>query len=487
MIFTKEVCAAEDTVLFGKYQILRVLGSGRTGTVFLAVHRELEELRAIKRVPKTFVDYQRFKQEALILKGLRHPGIPAVYDLEEDSRYSYLIEEYLEGESFYDLIHNQGHLTEVMTVRYGIQICRLVNYLHSAGEIPILYLDLQPKNLLLCHETVKLIDFDHSAPIDRANDSSDRYGTIGCAAPEQYEPGRILDERTDIYAIGVILCFLGTGRYPEESPSYGACGISRGLVKIIQTCTDKEPKRRFPSAEALEKALLRLEKHKNGVFNYFKRNQISSLTIALVGSKAGAGTTHAAIGLSAYLWRHGYPNLYEEQNESGAAYRLGACYGVHADRYGLMRIRGCVIKPQYGEAVALEQKSYRILVQDYGSGQERLGLCRAADWKILVCDGSPWEIERSEASAAAADDSEHLRILFNHAGPGIRLKENKVLNRNQCFKMPWQPDPFLACSDAERMYEALIKSLGIRTGGMGLLGGWTSAVKSVLNPAKRDR
>ena len=74
-----------EHVLFGKYQICRELGSGRSGTVYLTYHRELEEYRAVKVVPKTLADYETFKKEALFLKTLRHPGIPLVYDVEEDS------------------------------------------------------------------------------------------------------------------------------------------------------------------------------------------------------------------------------------------------------------------------------------------------------------------------------------------------------------------------------------------------------------------
>lgn len=175
---------------------------------------ELEEYRAIKQVAKTCTDYSQFRKEALILKTIRHPGIPIVYDLEEDEDYSYLIEEYLEGNSLYALISETGHFSKAMTIRYGIQICHLVNILHSARPTPILYLDLQPKNLIICHDTVKLIDFDHAVHLSDAKNLSQRYGTVGCAAPEQYT-GDVLDERTDIYAIGAVLHYMLTGHYPR--------------------------------------------------------------------------------------------------------------------------------------------------------------------------------------------------------------------------------------------------------------------------------
>lgn len=66
-----------------------------------------------------------------MLKELRHPGIPMIYDLEEDSEFFYLIEEYLEGYSLYALIANQGPIQEAEAVRYGMQVCGLVAYMHS--------------------------------------------------------------------------------------------------------------------------------------------------------------------------------------------------------------------------------------------------------------------------------------------------------------------------------------------------------------------
>ena len=74
----------KEHILFGKYRLCRKLGAGGHGIVYLAYHVELETYRAVKIVPKSLVDYETFKREALFLKTLRHPGIPLVYDVEED-------------------------------------------------------------------------------------------------------------------------------------------------------------------------------------------------------------------------------------------------------------------------------------------------------------------------------------------------------------------------------------------------------------------
>lgn len=85
MIFPKGGVEAESTILFGKYQICRVIGSGRSGTVFLAKHLGLDEFRAIKRVAK---EGSGFLRETAVLRNLRHPGIPIIYDMEEDSIFT---------------------------------------------------------------------------------------------------------------------------------------------------------------------------------------------------------------------------------------------------------------------------------------------------------------------------------------------------------------------------------------------------------------
>ena len=118
----KEEIEIKESVLFGKYRLERVLGNGGTATVYLATHLGLQEVRAIKRISKASEGYRQFRKEGLILKSIRHPGIPIVYDLEEDEDYGYLIEEYLEGESLYALVKRLGSLSVKAAADLGIQI-----------------------------------------------------------------------------------------------------------------------------------------------------------------------------------------------------------------------------------------------------------------------------------------------------------------------------------------------------------------------------
>lgn len=96
--------------------------------------------------------------EANILAKLRHPGIPIVYDIEEDEAFYYIIEEYVEGESLEKLLWNTSVSQEYM-IQIGIQLCGIVSFLHSQKPFPVLHQDLKPSHIIVCGNQVKLIDF----------------------------------------------------------------------------------------------------------------------------------------------------------------------------------------------------------------------------------------------------------------------------------------------------------------------------------------
>lgn len=433
--------------------MLHVLGSGRTGTVWLAVHLGLEEYRAIKRVSRASVDYETFRREALILKDLRHPGIPMIYDLEEDSDYFYLIEEYLQGYSLYTLITNQGTLQEADAVRYGMQICGLVEYLHSADEIPILYLDLQPNNLIICGGAVKLIDFDHALGSLQANADRKRYGTRGCAAPEQYTSDRILDQRTDIYAIGAVLRFMVTGTLEQGSVVSDA--ISRPFGRIIMKCMEPDMERRYTSAKEVGSVLQKLCVREVSDNKDYKT--IPSLVLILVGMRPGAGTTHLAFGMCVYLAAQGYRVLYEEHNPSRAVSALALRSGARSDQYGVYHINGCYMKPWYGPAVRLEKPvGYQVIVKDCGTDWQlaEKELIESSGILITAAAWNSWEMDYAKHLVSALEDMkrrhENLKVIFvfRHMTPS-RLKSlgttpgmGCLLKESVIFETPEYKDPF---------------------------------------------
>ena len=459
-----------DTILFGKYLLCRTIGRGRTGTVYLARHLGLGEYRAIKQVAKADSCYEAFRQEALLLRALHHPGIPRVYDLEEDETYCYLIEEFLEGESISALVRRQGNLTGNMVIRYGIQICDLVHYLHSAGPEPILYLDLQPNNLLLCRETIKLVDFGSADYLSQANQAKIRCGTPGCAAPEQYtrEP---LDERTDVYAIGVILFYLATGHLPEKTAwSAGLAdrnlALGRGLRAVIRDCLC-ERRNRAASALEVKQRLERLVKLEPWIF---QNDSLPSLVLSFAGSGANTGATHLALGLSACLWRWGIPNLYEEHDHSGHSIAMAEASHCVPDRAGICRIRRWAVRPDYGPQVQFEPVSgYAVIIRDYGSIRERLSfsknvLCRQRF--ICVCGGKAYDIRETKKTVRAFQEmARDTALIYNFSDHSLNLGRTSEEPFLCCLEAPYFEDAGCPGRDAEKFFRQLWDKLTEKEGG----------------------
>lgn len=426
----------------------------------------LEEYRAIKCVPKVLVDYDTFRREALVLKKLRHPGIPMVYDLEEDEEYFYLIEEYLEGCSLYTLIMSRGTLAEADALRYGMDICSLVEYMHSSCEQPILHLDLQPNNLIIHNGTVRLIDFDHAAAGSDANRNLKRYGTVGCAAPEQYTSDCLLDQRTDVYAIGAVLRFMVHGTLKPGAKADS--GVSEALEGIIRKCTEDRKEMRYSSAKEAGEALRRLLA-KEELFNS-EHKAISSLNVILTGSRSGAGTTHFAFGLCSYLTARGYKALYEEHNSSGAVRTLIRPEENRPDRYGIYQREGCFLKPWYGPAANLpEAEDFSVRLLDFGTDWQEAALCLKRGNSFLMAAAAENQWERGNTlrmlkELGAGNAETQLRSQKQIQGililRGTGKRTFKILKRTAGLPVcvsPEYEDPFRKSADTEAFFGAVWK------------------------------
>lgn len=432
----------EDTVLFGKYQIAGALGSGRNGSVLLAVHLGLQEYRAIKRVPKE--EGSRLR-EAEILKTLRHPGIPVIYDLYESQEYYYIVQEYLEGRSLSALVQERGSLTRAEILWYGSELCRILVYLHSLKPNPILHLDLQPKNLLICGGTLKLIDFGQSVFASAQTGAEPRFATPGFAAPELYR-NEIPDERADIYAIGALLFFMGTGRSPENAVCGNTAQFGGRLKAVIERCLDPLREKRFQTAEELSEALCTVKTGTSG------EEGRPLLTIAVAGSRPGSGATHAALALSAFLTVYAGPCLYEEKNASGAAASLGRCIGAAPDRSGIFTAGILSVKPRLGEQVRPEENSFSIRVLDLGTigegTEEAYSEISEAALFLLVCGGREWEFydcRRALRRLLKMTEPKQIpvKLLINRQDGKERVILPEEASGCMAARLPWIENPFL--------------------------------------------
>lgn len=287
-----------ETIWFEKYRIIRLLGKGGSAAVYLAEHLKLKCCRAIKQISKADKCYQQLMNEANILRNLKHPNIPIIYDVEEDERYSYIIEEYIEGQSLKAYRLNQGIIHEHAIIEFAIQISSLIHYLHVT-ENPIFYLDLNPDNVLVEGKTLKLIDFGAAVYETEVNERNVSLGTKGYASPEQYGIFSI-DERSDIYSVGMLMYFLASGESFLESSGKSVDSLrflSSNLRNVISKCLRFNPSQRYQRILQLNQKLLQLQQNTAG-----KREQDNvSLTVAVAGSQSRIGTTHTTALLAAFM------------------------------------------------------------------------------------------------------------------------------------------------------------------------------------------
>ena len=266
---------APNTVVRGTadtYTIVNLIGRGGMGVVYKANRASDGTIWALKEMrpqgdlaPEELEDSRKlFEREALLLKTLRHPNLPAVAELFTHEGRPTLIMEFIPGQTLEDRVRDaNAPLLKKDVVGYGIQLCRVLHYLHSQDP-PIIYRDLKPPNIIVTPEgMVKLIDFGVARKFDRSKRKDTiAMGSAGYAPPEQYGKDQT-DARSDVYALGATLLHLLTNvpPVPLQTPPPGLISKlnpsadARTEAVIIRAMT-LERERRFSSCAEMEKALL---------------------------------------------------------------------------------------------------------------------------------------------------------------------------------------------------------------------------------------
>src|SRR5262247_1258293 len=270
----------------GPYTVISPLGSGGMGEVWRARDTRLNREVAVKLLPASCATdadrLGRFKQEALATSSLNHPNILTIYDIGSLNGAPYIVAELLEGDELRDQL-NEGALPVGRCVEYARQITQGLAAAHEKG---IVHRDLKPENLFVTKDgRVKILDFglaklkpsravplDTDAPTQRKiTEPGVVMGTVGYMSPEQVR-GQDTDHRSDIFAFGVILYEMVTGRRAfrgdsaievmnailKEDPlefSQTTGQIGPQLEMIVRRCLEKQPERRFHSAHDLSFAL----------------------------------------------------------------------------------------------------------------------------------------------------------------------------------------------------------------------------------------
>ncbi|NWF85516.1 MAG: serine/threonine protein kinase [Bryobacteraceae bacterium] len=251
------------------YRLLEKLGQGGMGVVYKARDERLHRDVALKVLPHGALDDEairkRFHQEAIALAKLNHPNIEAVYEFGSERGVDFLVTEFVPGTTVAEMIE-EAPLSEERASQFAMQIALALEEAHECG---VVHCDLKPANIMVTPKgQIKILDFG-LARILRVDETDSTLtatplhgiaGTLPYMSPEQLN-GEQIDERTDIYASGVVLYRMCAGRLPFEEKSAPAlvgqllCAppapprgirpeLSASLERVILQCLEKQPDRR---------------------------------------------------------------------------------------------------------------------------------------------------------------------------------------------------------------------------------------------------
>ncbi len=280
-------------VIAGRLRLERVIGHGAFGVVMQARHLALSAPVAVKFLSPSVVgdaeSVARFLREARAAVRIQNQHVVRVMDVGTlESGLPYIVMELLEGTSLDDLVARTGPIAVPEAARYALQVCEALAEAHALG---IVHRDLKPANLFLTRRAsggslVKVLDFGMSKIVDPARLEPLESGGVGRSltrtnavmgsplfmSPEQFRDSKGVDERTDVWGVGAVLYHLLVGRPPFQAPDLfslaervrteAACPpstlrpeVPKALDAIVLRCLEKEPARRYASAEALGEAL----------------------------------------------------------------------------------------------------------------------------------------------------------------------------------------------------------------------------------------
>ena len=268
-------------VLADRYELTDVIARGGMATVWKAHDRILARPVAVKILHQHLADdhtfLERFRREALAAASLTHPHVVSIYDTGEDgdtpeSRCHYIVMEHCGGGTLATLLRTGGPFEADRVVRVGATICSALAYAHSKG---IVHRDVKPANVLVGDDgLLKVGDFGIAKAVSASNDITTTgtiMGTVAYISPE-YASDRELDARSDIYSLGIVLYELVVGKPPFEEttsmatamkhlneppapPRTRRAGIPRALEAVVMKALEKDPDRRFASADEMQTAL----------------------------------------------------------------------------------------------------------------------------------------------------------------------------------------------------------------------------------------
>jgi serine/threonine-protein kinase len=263
-------------ILAGRYELLEKIGEGGMAVVYKARCRLLNRYVAIKILKPDFTKdlklIENFRRESQAAASLSHPNIVNVYDVGKEGNIYYIVMELIEGQVLSDLIKNEGPMEYHRAVDIVKQIALALSFAHRNH---IIHRDVKPHNILITREgAAKITDFGIAKAVNAGTivgNTGTIMGSVHYFSPEQARGGYV-DEKSDIYSLGIVLYELLTGKVPFDAdnpvavalmhmneeivpPSQYAAGIPPALEAVVMKATNKYQVNRFKSADEMYEAL----------------------------------------------------------------------------------------------------------------------------------------------------------------------------------------------------------------------------------------
>jgi len=268
------------TTFANRYEIIEELGKGGMGKVYRVEDTELKQEIALKLIkPEISADkktIERFRNELKIARNIRHKNVCGMYDLGEKEGAYFITMEYIRGEDLKNLIRKIGQLSAGQAITITKQVC---DGLSEAHRLDVVHRDLKPQNIMIdTNGDARIMDFGIARSLEAKGitGAGVMIGTPEYMSPEQVE-GKDVDQRSDIYSLGIILYEMATGRVPFEGDTPFTVGVKHkseipkdpkelntqipeDLNSVIMRCLEKDKEKRYQNVEEVRSELANIEK-----------------------------------------------------------------------------------------------------------------------------------------------------------------------------------------------------------------------------------
>ena len=407
------------TMLSGRYEVLKRVGSGGMADVYMAKDHKLNRNVAVKVLKSEYVEdekfLKKFETEAQAVARLSHPNIVNVYDVGIEDGINYIVMELAEGMTLKEYIRRKGYLSPKETVEISLQIASAISHAHKNH---IIHRDIKPQNILVSEiGNVKVTDFGiaKATSSNTVTSTATAMGSVHYISPEQAK-GRFCDEKSDIYSTGATLFHLITGkkagRNRTKAEEYLLKNyVSEAFAAVILKAMDPKSEKRYKNAREMFQALQNVYK-KDARY----RKLVIGQRVAMLGLVAGMGLSIIAIGYGIHTMKLEKVNRYNEIVKQQTEYRKSGEYEKEEAQYQkAINLLPAKEESYFQNACALyEQKEYQDCIDfiDYDIFQnEKVDLSddRIADLYYLKAE-SCFELEDYGEAVKA------FKKVFQHGG-----------------------------------------------------------------------